>query len=408
MKMKDAGFLLYLLLLLVAILSMSSCSDPEEVSADNDNETVENTDQEGVEFLDISSVFGDRLSLENPLNYANQGVPNYIEEDNTEGNDIQDEIATLGRVLFYDKNLSVDNTIACASCHQQSLAFGDDAQVSTGVAGVTGRHSMRLVNARFSEEENFFWDERANSLEEQTTMPIQDHIEMGFSGEEGDLDIDDLIGKLETLDYMVELFTYAFGDADITETRIQLALAQFVRSIQSFDSRYDEGIQAAGDEDEDFSNFTAMENLGKALFMGRAGCNRCHQAPEFSIDDNSDNNGVISVANDPDGVDTEVTRAPTLRDIFDTNGNLNGPLMHDGSFVNMEQVLAHYNDIEVSEENNNLDRRLDGGGRGRDNDGDGQNLNLDDNEMAAIVAFIKTLSGSNMYTDERWSDPFDE
>ena len=78
--------------------------------------------------------------------------------------------------LFYDKNLSIDNSISCASCHQQAAAFGDLATVSTGVDGVTGRHSMRLAYARFGNEDRFFWDERAPSLEAQTTQPIQDHV----------------------------------------------------------------------------------------------------------------------------------------------------------------------------------------------------------------------------------------
>ncbi len=391
------------LTLIVSLLLTFACSDgneelvPEVEESDSANDSY-------VSSGSLAEVFGNNLSLDNPLNYANQGVPDYINEDNTEGNNIQDEIATLGRVLFYDKNLSIDNTIACASCHQQSLAFGDDVQLSKGVAGVTGRHSMRLINARFAEEERFFWDERARTLEEQTTMPIQDHIEMGFSGADGDPDINDLIAKMEDIEYMSELFTYAYGDALITEDRMQRALAQFVRSIQSFDSRFDEGRAMVNDDEDDFPNYNQIENLGKALFMGRAGCNRCHQSPEFDIDDRSDNNGVITVAGDPLAIDTEVTRSPTLRDIFDTSGVLNGPLMHDGSFTSFEQVLEHYNDIDIDPANNNLDRRLAGGRRGRP--GDGQNLNLNANEVEAIIAFVKTLSGSNVYVDQRWSDPF--
>jgi len=94
--------------------------------------------------------------------------------------------ATLGRVLFYDKQLSANGAIACASCHKQEFAFSDTAQQSVGLnGGLTGRHSMRLVNSRFADEVRFFWDERASSLEDQTTQPIQDHVEMGFSGENG-------------------------------------------------------------------------------------------------------------------------------------------------------------------------------------------------------------------------------
>ncbi|MEQ9230451.1 MAG: cytochrome c peroxidase [Cyclobacteriaceae bacterium] len=350
----------------------------------------------------IEGVFGNNLSLTSPHNYASQTIPNYINEDNTSGNQIENKVATLGRVMFYDKNLSSNNTVSCASCHQQSAAFGDLNQLSQGVNGVTGRHSMRLVNARFSDEERFFWDERASTLEEQATMPIQDHNEMGFSGQNGAPDINDLIQKLEQTDYMVELFEYAFGDSEITENRMQLALAQFVRSIQSFDSKYDAGRSRVNDRRNDFPNFSTVENLGKALFMGRAGCDRCHQGDEFSIDDNSDNNGVITDASDTNGFDIEVTRAPTLRDIFNASGDLNGQLMHDGSFETMEEVIAHYNQIEVDPNNNNLDVRL----LDMRNRNEGQSLDLDQDEVSAIVAFVKTLSGSNVYTDPKWSDPF--
>lgn len=390
----------FLFMLCSFILGIWACNPDTEIVNVTD---ADNADEDAVNQVDtrsVEEVFGARLSLATPLNYADQAVPNYIREDNTtRGNEIENEIATLGRVLFYDKNMSSDGTISCASCHQQSLAFGDDAVLSQGVNGVTGRHSMRLINARFAEEERFFWDERANTLETQTTMPIQDHIEMGFSGSEGDDDINGLITKMEGIDYLRDMFEYAYGTDEVTEERMQLALAQFVRSIQSFDSRYDAGLAQAGDEDDDFENFTVLENLGKDLFMGRAGCDRCHDAPEFAINDNSDNNGVITVAGDPDAIDTDVTRAPTLRDIFNPTGSLNGPMMHDGGFSTFAEVLNHYSTVTNTPDNNNLDDRL------TDRRG-GRNLNLDDQEIAAITAFIQTLTGTEVYTDERWSDPF--
>ncbi|MDW3193250.1 MAG: cytochrome c peroxidase [Cytophagales bacterium] len=385
----------------IASLLLWACNpDSEVVNIDDDSDDIMNDDPVNqVDTRSITEVFGESLSLESPLNYADQSIPNYINEDNTtRGNQIENEIATLGRVLFYDKNLSSDNSTSCASCHKQTLAFGDDAVLSQGVNGVTGRHSMRLVNARFSEEERFFWDERANSLETQTTMPIQDHIEMGFSGNEGDDDINGLIAKMEGIDYLVNLFEYAYGTNEISEERMQLALAQFVRSIQSFDSKYDVGLAQAGDEDDDFDNFSVLENMGKDLFMGRAGCERCHNAPEFSINDNSRNNGVITVAGDPDAVDTEVTRSPTLRDIFNPGGTLNGPMMHDGGFATFEEVLNHYSTVGPTPENNNLDDRLEGRRGG--------NRNLDNQDITAIIAFVQTLTGTEVYTDERWSDPF--
>lgn len=353
------------------------------------------------------------IDINNLDNYANQPIPNYINKDNTPANNaITDEGATLGRVLFYDKNLSIDNSISCASCHKQEFAFGDTALASIGVDGTTGRHSMRLVNARFADETNFFWDERANSLEEQTTMPIQDHIEMGFSGTLGDPDIDSLRHKLSNLSYYQDLFTLVYGDPMITEQRMQQALAQFIRSIQSFDSKYDLGRANAPNDGAPFANFTTQENLGKQLFLapplgggaGGAGCGGCHRAPEFDIDPNSLNNGVIGTIGN-NGNDLTNTRAPSLRDIFNQNGVQNGPLMHNGAITTIMGVINHYNQPPAFALNANLDPRLltpPGPG--------GQqlvNLNLTQAEKDALEAFIKTLSGTDIYTNAKWSDPFD-
>jgi len=150
----------------------------------------------------IKLSFGNNIDPKNLLNYANQGKPTYITKDNTRNNPITNPKATLGRVLFYDKNLSTNNTISCGSCHKQNLAFSDIAPISTGVeGGLTVRHSMRLINARFARETNFFWNERASSLELQTTMPIQDHLEMGFSGLSGRGNMISLLTKLSKINY---------------------------------------------------------------------------------------------------------------------------------------------------------------------------------------------------------------
>jgi len=350
------------------------------------------------------------IDLNDLFEYSAQTIPNYINKDNTPNNNpITDAGATLGRVLFYDKQLSINNTISCASCHKQEFAFGDTATVSIGWdGGTTARHSPRLINARFGEEVNFFWDERASSLEEQSTMPIQDHIEMGFSNTDGNPTIDSLINRLEELEYYQELFNFVYGDFEITEAEIQDALAQFIRSIQSFDSRYDEGRAQVNNNNADFPNFTTEENLGKTLFMnnaqaGGANCNTCHSAPEFDIDNNSNNNSVITVAGDEGAIDLSNTRSPTLRDMVNPDGSLNGPLMHDGSFDNLMDVINLYDDITVDPDNTNLDNRLKGGPGNP-----GQNLNLTDEEKDALVAFLETMTGTEVYTAVQWSDPFDE
>ena len=220
-----------------------------------------------------------------------------------------------------------------------------------------------------------------------------------------------LLAKLQAIPYYPELFTWAYGDNQVTESRMQRALAQFIRSIQSFDSKYDVGRAITGNDQAPFPNFTAMENQGKALFLtppvfnvngdrvsGGFGCQGCHQAPEFDIDPNSRNNGIIGVIGSSD-LDVGVTRAPSLRDIVNEQGNLNGPLMHTGAVRGLINMLGHYNDINAPARNTNLDPRL------KPNN-IGQKLLMTPNEMTAVVQFLRTLSGKNIYVDKKWSDPF--
>lgn len=398
--------------LLAISLFLVSCSDS---ASDVEPVTSENAPSESQETI----VAG----LDTAFNYTNQLIPNYINKDNTGNNVITDSGAALGRVLFYDTALSTNDSVSCASCHQQSMGFSDRDIQSQGVNGLTARHSMRLVNSRFADEDQFFWDKRADSLEEQATQPIRDHGEMGFSGADGAPSFDQLLLMMADIEYYPELFTQAFGNSVITEDRMQSALAQFIRSIQSFDSRYDEGRSQAGNDNENFVNFTAQENEGKRLFMQRGrfdiatgqrqsggglGCNQCHQAPEFDIDDNSRNNGVISVAGNFLTTDVTNTRSPSLRDLFNSQGVENGPFMHDGSAATFDAVLDHYNNIIVDRVlNRNLDARLTGSdGGGNNNDGPGQRLLLTDNERGAVISFVKTLSGQNIYNEPKWSNPF--
>ena len=361
----------------------------------------------------IKAAFGTTIDPTNLANYTNQPKPNYIVKENTGGNPITNAKATLGRVLFYDKSLSIDNSISCGSCHKQQFAFSDTALASKGVAGgTTARHSMRLVNSRFGVEVKFFWDERAATLEQQTTKPIQDHAEMGFSGQAGRPGLSDLLTKLQGIGYYNELFKFVYGDITVSEPRLQECLAQFVRSIQSFDSKYDAGRALVPNDGQPFPNFSAQENLGKQLFLtppvfnaagarinGGAGCNGCHNAPEFDIDPNTRNNGIIGRIAPGGGIDITVTRAPSLRDVTNSAGIENGPFMHTGNLVTLQNAIGHYNTINIAPGNTNLDLRL------RPN-GSGQQLNLTGAELSGLVSFLKTLSGTNVYTDAKWSNPF--
>jgi cytochrome c peroxidase len=312
-------------------------------------------------------------------------------------------------VLFYDKKLSANNTVSCGSCHRQEFGFGDTAIASQGVNGKTGRHSMRLVNARFGTETRFFWDKRVNTLEEQTTKPIQDHNEMGYSGLNGDQNLKDLISKISQVDYYKELFTFVYGTEEVTELKIQNALAQFIRSIQSFDAKYDAGRAQVANDNNNFPNFTAQENAGKNLFLtpptfgpnsirtgGGLGCNACHNAPEFDIDPRSLSNGIGgSLSGGPDFTNT---RSPSLRNLTNPTGNVNGPMMHTAVIKDLQAAIGHYGNLTNAANNNpNLDPRL-------KPNGIGQQLQLNQQEVQSVIAFLKTLSGSDVYTNKKWSN----
>ena len=387
------------LLLLLSVFLFSQCKkEPEKEIPVIDYEV-------------ISKVFGTNINLNALDNYSRQTVPNYIQKNNFNMN-LSDAKAMLGRVLFYDNKLSIDSSVSCATCHQQQFAFSDTSSPSKGVKnGLTGRQSMRLVNVRYAVESKFFWDERAASLEQQTTQPIKDHAEMGFSGIDGRPEFNQLMSNLSNTNYYQELFKFVYGDASINETRIQESLSHFIRSIQSFDSKYDIGRAMVNNNNQNFPNYTPQENMGKNLFntppvfdansnriSGGLGCNGCHNAPEFDIDPNAGNNGIVGKLN-ATGIDITNTRAPTLRDLVNPSGVPNTPMMHTGIIKTLQAAIGHYGTINIAPGNNRLDPRL------RPN-GIGQKLNLTATEVNAVIAFLKTLSGTSLYQDKKWSDPF--
>ena len=215
--------------------------------------------------------------------FSNRAQGAAIEFDSAPAsNPVTDEGATLGRVLFYDQKLSANGTIACASCHQAEHGFSDPAMLSVGFdGGLTRRHSMGLTNARYSVTGKFFWDERAATLEEQLLMPFQDPVEMGLT-------LAQLEQTVSEQSYYAPLFEAAFGDEAVSSNRISLALAQFIRSMVSTTSRYDQARIEVGSPLVDFPEFTDAENNGKALFFERAPVNRsgvtcatCHVSEAF-------------------------------------------------------------------------------------------------------------------------------
>jgi cytochrome c peroxidase len=332
-------------------------------------------------------------------NYAAPTLPAYYDatvsgNDNTPAGDpVTDKIATLGRVLFYDKNLSVNNTVACASCHKQTNGFDDTNRFSVGFSGAafTTAHAMRLGNIRYFRPGTMFWDRRAASVEAQASQPIQNAIEMGFDVAHGGMST--LLAKAQAISYYPDLFTLAFGDVAVTEVRIQRALAQFERAMVSAGSRWDTGYATtfnAALPDRGLNapvpGLTAEENRGRALFMagvgaGGAGCAGCHQPPTFALSANSRSNGL-------DAGETVVFKSPSLKSV-----GLGSAFMHDGRFSTLAQVVEHYSSgIKAGPARDN---RLTVGG-----------LNLTVTEKSDLVAFLNTLNDTAFLADAKFATPF--
>ena len=312
------------------------------------------------------------------------GAPAPPALDNTPpDNPVTNAGATLGRVLFYDKRLSVNDTISCGSCHRQATGFDDPARFSVGFqGGRTPRHSMALANARYYTRGRFFWDERAATLEAQVLQPIQDSVEMGMT-------LPQLTAKLGAVDFYGPLFTAAFGDPTVTSDRIARALAQFVRSIVSYRSKFDSAFVNGAPNFQ--GTFTPAELQGQQLFTGRGRCALCHTSIAH-VGDGLRNNG-LDLATVDAGAGNARFKVPSLRNIA-----VRAPHMHDGRFATLREVIDFYdNGVQPHP---NLDPRLVGPG------GTPLRLNLTPVEKDALEAFMRTLTDDALLTDIKFSDPF--
>lgn len=385
----------FLIAFCILVFSITSCSNDEGYVAINESE------------LNLPEVAFDYVNLNLPshftANIPGQALPTSINGlDNTPmDNILTNSGATLGRVLFYDKKLSANGTIACASCHKQDKGFSDDAVLSVGFnGGLTGRHSMPLINSRFYQRGRFFWDERAGTLEDQVLMPFQDPVEMGMT-------LNQVVSTVQQQSYYPNLFEKAFGTTEITSDKISKALAQFVRSIVSHSSKYDNGRATSTTPGANFSNFTAEENLGKSIFFrtipnGGGACFACHTTEAFvSANPGPQNNGLDALTTTdlgagavfPNPIFIGRFKTTSLRDI-----DVTAPYMHDGRFTTLEEVVEHYN--SGIQNHPTLSPAL------QDVNGNAVRLNFTEVQKAALVAFLKTLTDSNVATEPKWSNPF--
>lgn len=304
-------------------------------------------------------------------------------------NPITDAGATLGRVLFYDRQLSRNKKVSCASCHQQEFAFANNTQFSKGLYNeMTSRNSMAIINTRFSFR--FFWDMRSVTLENQVLEPIKNHVEM-------DMTLEEVVDRVKLIGYYPKLFQDAFGTTEVTSQRISYALSQFLHSMVSYQSKYDQGV------DNNFADYTQLELDGKDLFFsGTVNCNHCHFTVNFfgnqpavnGLDATYTDNGLGLLTGDP--ADDGKFKIPTLRNI-----EMTAPYMHDGRFATLEEVIEHYN--SGIQAHPNLDDRLTVEGQ---IGGTPKQYNMTSYQKQSLVAFLKTLTDHSFLTDVRFSDPF--
>lgn len=279
----------------------------------------------------------------------------------------------LGKQLYFDKRLSKDNTVSCASCHDPKKGWSNDAPVATGIGGQKGgRNSPTILNAAYHRFQ--FWDGRAGSLEEQALGPMQNPIEMGMK-------LDDIEQKLNAVPGYKKQFKEVFGTDTITAENVAKAIAAFERTILSGNAPFDK--YEAGDKDA----LSESAERGMELFFGKANCSACHTGSNFT--DNAFHNiGIGMDKDEPDkgrveisklGGDTGSFKTPGLRDIAKS-----APYMHDGSLKTLEDVVEHYNQGGI--ENPYLDEEL-------------FPLELTEQEKQDLVTFLKEGLASENYPD---------
>jgi len=283
-------------------------------------------------------------------------------------NPLTEEKVHLGKMLYFDKRLSVDRTISCASCHNPQSGFADPSPLSKGVKGMTGtRNSPTLVNSAFSYFH--FWDGRSPNLEDQAKGPMANALEMAHS-------LEGVQRNVDAVPAYKPYFKAAFGDVNVTIDRIAQALASFERTILSGNSPWDRYVYA-----DDIDALSASAESGLKLFEGKALCTRCHVG--FNLTDGLFHNlGVGTGKENPDlgrfvitgeEKDRGAFKTPTLRDISRT-----APYMHDGSVKTLEEVVELY-DVG-GEPNPWLDPKM-------------EKLGLTAEEKADLVSFLKALDG---------------
>ncbi len=366
-------------------------------------------------------------------------LPNYLVTMGLEKPSIDGEKVRLGRVVFYDKSLSLDGKISCASCHKQDRAFADNVAFSEGVNGQkTTRNSMTLTNvANFAahytsingKKPGLLWDGRAAEVVNQAPMAFANPHEMGLT-------MNEVVEKARAQDYYPYLMTQAYGDPNVTEVRLLESLQEFVRAMGSANSKLDFALEKVNGDlfgtttttvpitvkrdsiisyyygttifvldtigldtvTKPLLNFSPSELRGRTIFASN--CTKCHTPirslqQEFmacnGLDMNYADKGLGGVTGNP--ADDGVFKSPSLRNIA-----LTAPYMHDGRFKTLEEVVNFYSTGMKS--NANLHPFL------RNANGQALAMNFSAQEKKDLIAFLRTMTSYDVLVDIRFSNPF--
>lgn len=313
-----------------------------------------------------------------------------------EDNPMTVEGVELGRKLFYEKKLSRDNSISCASCHSPENAFSDPNAVSTGVDNQLGdRNSMALINLGY--ENAFFWDGRSHTLEEQILQPVPNPVEMQLSWTEA-------ASRLKADVEYKNMFFKAFPTEEIDSTVVAKAIAQFLRTMISGESKYDvmykyeNGLPLSSAEQSIWQTITVEEWAGFDLFksLNGADCLHCHNGPLAQVQKFS-NNGLDATFLDPGrmGVtenpnDEGKFKVPTLRNIA-----LTAPYMHDGRFETLDEVIEHYS--SGISQSATIDPLIEFASQG--------GVQLDPQEKDLLLQFLNTFTDYNFVNNPEYREP---
>ena len=380
--------------------------------------------------------FADLIAVEDNLNIPTWGflsyqskLPEYLRAIGMNTPQISNGKATIGRVLFYDKNLSEDRTTSCASCHQPTRAFSDNVAFSTGVKGQkTHRNSPPLSNvANFAAHYKsatgprplLFWDDRASSVGEQSRQTFANPIEMG-------MEMPQVLERVKEQPYYAWLWKENYGDFNVTEEQVLECVSEFVGAMGSFNSKLDKSLAEAFDLFNETTTvsvdtaitqlyygtggmdttitttiiglpfFSLSENRGRDIFI--ANCTKCHSpirplqevfAACNGLDMQYEDQGLGALTGNP--ADNGVFKSPSLRNIA-----LTAPYMHDGRFKTLEEVVNFYSNGVKNHPNLHPQMKRNGSTQ----------LNLTNQQKQDLVAFLRTLTDNSFVESERFSNPF--